>query len=310
MGNLSKIQRERTRDVSDTEAFSERVAGKYVPGPNSFLIERHKPTRFNDPYHHHTSVEINFLCDCEMDYSFSGNTVSIPGGHLVIFWGAAPHRVSAVRGEGHITNIYLSLGQFLRWNLPEDFVKALMSGCVICARKSAEFDLPMLDRIFRERDSGSASWRQMHLSEIGTRLRRVGLEGWSALLPEHHADQKMLANSFSMLHVEGMLRFLTDNSFRPITAADVVDAVNLSHGHAMKLFRQVMGVTIKEQLTRTRLSHARMLLLETDQKVVNVALDCGFKSLSSFYKAFLESDGISPGKFRRIARRPPPTAAE
>ena len=105
-----------------------------------------------------------------------------------------------------------------------------------------------------------------------------------------------------MLHVEGMLRYIADNSFRAITVGDVVDSVNLSHGHAMKLFRQVMGTTIKQQLTRTRLSHARMLLLETDQKVVNVALDSGFRSLSSFYEAFVQTDGVSPAKYRRTVR--------
>ena len=269
------------------------------------MIQRHRPTCFDGPYHHHTSVEINFLSDCEMDYSFSGNTVRIPSEQLVIFWGAAPHRVFAVRGKGQITNIYLSLGQFLRWNLPEGLVEALLSGCVICAEKSIAFDAPMLDRMFEERNPGSASWRQVHLAELETRLRRVGLEGWTTLLEKDRADRKMLKSSHSMLYVGGMLRYIADNSFRTINAADVVDAVNLSHGHAMKLFRQVMGATIKKQLTRTRLSHARMLLLETDQKVVNVALDSGFKSLSSFYKAFLDSDGVSPGKFRQTARHSP-----
>lgn len=65
-----------------------------------------------------------------------------------------------------------------------------------------------------------------------------------------------------------------------------------------------MGVSIKNHLTRTRLSHAKMLLSETDQKIVTVAMDSGFGSLSSFYEAFTEhNDGLSPAKYRRAMRR-------
>ena len=299
---MSELEHQPRADLTDAEGYSERIDGKFVPGPNRILIERHQPTCFNAPFHHHTSVEINFLTGCEMEYTFSGNPITIPSDRLVMFWGAAPHRVSSVNGKGKITNIYLSLGQFLRWNLPENLVEDLLSGCVICADRSVEFDIPMLDRMYSERNPASASWRQVHLSELETRLRRVGLKGWTVLFKRDATDRKMLRSSHSMLHVERMLRFLADNSFRQITAAEVVRAVNLSQGHATKLFRQVMGVTIKEQLTRMRLSHARMLLLETDQKIVTIALDSGFKSLSSFYEAFVQADGVSPGKYRRRAR--------
>lgn len=78
--------------------------------PNSLLIERHQPKLFRTPYHHHTSVEINLLEGCRLGYSFSGTKVVVNPDRLTLFWGAAPHRVTHVEGEGQTTNNYVSLG--------------------------------------------------------------------------------------------------------------------------------------------------------------------------------------------------------
>ena len=294
--------KERHFDVSEIEAFSERVDGNRVPGPNQLIIERHSPRRFDMPYHHHTSVEINFLQGCGMTYSFSGQTVEVEPDRLVLFWGAAPHRVTDVEGQGLTTNIYLSLGQVLRWALPKPLVDTVLSGGVVIARPRADIDNSLMDRLYAERDLNSGAWRKVHLSELETRLRRIGLEGWETALSPDSAEPRVRGNSASMLHVEAMLRYIADNFSRPINVGDVVASVNLSQGHAMKLFREVMGMSIKDQLTRSRLSHARMLLSDTDDKILTVALDSGFKTLSSFYDAFLQSNGVSPGKYRRQLR--------
>ena len=294
--------KDRHFDVSDIEAFSEWVDANRVPGPNQLIIERHRPRRFDMPYHHHTSVEINFLQGCGMTYSFSGKTVDVEPDRLVIFWGTAPHRVTDVHGDGQTTNIYLSLGQILRWSLPKELVDTVLSGGVVIARPRADLDDGLMARLYDDRDRNSAAWRKLHLAELETRLRRIGLEGWETALPPNTADRRVRSNSASMLHVEAMLRYVADNFARPINVGDVVEAVNLSQGHAMKLFREVMEMSIKDQLTRSRLSHARMLLSDTDHKILTVALDSGFKTLSSFYDAFLQANGVSPGKYRRQLR--------
>jgi AraC-like DNA-binding protein len=213
-----------------------------------------------------------------------------------------------VIGQGLTTNIYLSLGQFLRWSLPEPLVNAVISGCVVTARPNPDMDVSLMNRLFAERDQQGGAWRKIHLSELETRLRRIGLEGWDTALSAPEVEHHVRRNSAAMLHVEAMLRFIADNFSRPITVSDVVEAVNLSQGHAMKLFRDIMGVSIKEQLTRSRLSHARMLLSDTDQKILTVALDSGFKTLSSFYEAFIQANGVSPGKYRRNLRVDPGSA--
>ncbi len=298
------------RDAYDLIPYSEQVDQTRVPSPNDFLIERHVPDLFDTPYHHHTSVEINFLENCEMDYSFSGAQAQLKPGHITVFWGAAPHLVSSVRGRGLITNIYLSLGQFIRWGLPSDFMDDILSGAVISSRDVKQSDKVFMDGLIEEQDQKTDAWRRLHLTEIENRLRRLALEGWDILLAPRTTPIQGEITSQAMLHVEAMLRYIADNFTIAINVGDIAAASNLSKGRASALFKSVMGVTIKQQLQRARLSHARMQLTETDIKIASVALDSGFASLSAFYDAFVTENGLSPAKYRANARRSSPFVAE
>ncbi len=289
-------------DIPEFEGNSEMVDLGRVPGLNRLLVERHRPLRFRAPYHHHTSIEINFLEGCNLEYSFSGRQVKLPPNRITIFWGAVPHCVTDVEGVGIITNVYLSLGRLLHWSLPSEMVNPLLAGCVISARTCPDSDAHLFERLFLERSREEVPWRRLHLAEVETRLRRIALEGWDELLDSDGDSQTLMAPAASMRHVELMIRFIADNHSSPINVGEIVESANLSQGHAMKLFRQIMGRSIKEHLTQTRLSHARMLLHETDAKIVTIAYDSGFRSLSSFYGAFVSTYGVSPARYRKDNR--------
>lgn len=300
---------QRLGSVDATVPFSESVDQTRVPTPNNFIIESHRPTLFDTPFHHHTSVEVNFLQNCHLDYSFSGQVAKLKANRLVVFWGAAPHKVTDVYGEGRITNIYLSLGQFVRWGLPSDLVKAILSGEVIASRDDDPLDALLINRIYNEKHLEQTPWRRTHLAEIETRLRRLALEGWSTLISSPSRGNEFSVRSTTMQEVESMLRFISENFTLPINVKDIAAASSLSPARAGQVFRDVLTVSIKKHLTRTRLSHARMLLVETEAKVSSVALDSGFASLSAFYEAFTKEHKQSPAEYRRQSQRSNPFLA-
>jgi AraC-like DNA-binding protein len=292
-----------SKDAVDVIPFSEQVDKTRVPQPNDFLIERHVPASFGTPYHHHTSIEINFLQNCAMTYSFSGQLLTLDPERITVFWGAAPHRVTNVNGNGKITNIYLSLGQFIRWGLPGAMVEAILGGAVIVAAPPSPRDVDFFDRLYGEKGQKSGPWRRVHLAEIETRLRRLALEGWTTALEPRIATDQLELTSHAMQHVESMLKSIADNFTIPINVSDIAQAANLSTARAGQLFKQVMGVTIKQHLQRARLSHARMLLTETNEKISTIGLDSGYPSLSAFYESFGKVNNMSPARYRAHARR-------
>ena len=56
---------------------------------------------------------------------------------------------------------------------------------------------------------------------------------------------------------------------------------------------------IKAYITHIRLNHAQMLLASSDLKIIGVAMDSGFNSLSSFCEAFQTHETKTPAAFRK-----------
>lgn len=290
-------------DTHTSDTTPEYGNARLVPVGEAMVMERHRPRPFKEPYHHHASIEMNFITGCDMDYSFSGEAFTAPTGRPIVFWGAIPHCVTSVKGAGQTINIYVGFAQILGWQLPDTFIDALIGGDVLVAGKEDPLDALQFDRWAREYGRTDAGLRQVLLGEVEMRLRRFALSPWSRLSSGKMQIDAEASGAARVRYIEDMLRFIANNYANAISVSDVADHVNLSPNYAMTLFRRVIGVPIKEHITRIRLSHAQMLLATTDMKILSVAMDSGFGSLSSFYEAFQARLHQSPAAFRRQSRR-------
>jgi AraC-like DNA-binding protein len=98
---------------------------------------------------------------------------------------------------------------------------------------------------------------------------------------------------------ERMAAFLALHYTNPLSVADVGRHVGLHPNHAMTLFKRAFGTPLVTHLIQHRISHAQRLLVTTDEKILDVALDAGFGSVSRFNAAFRRVCGCSPRQYRR-----------
>lgn len=64
-----------------------------------------------------------------------------------------------------------------------------------------------------------------------------------------------------------------------------------------RLFKKEMGMTFHQYCLMLRLQKAEALLLKTSDKIINIALECGFNNISYFNRAFKEQYGMTPGEY-------------
>ncbi len=69
--------------------------------------------------------------------------------------------------------------------------------------------------------------------------------------------------------------------------------------HLGRIFQELVGMSFRDKRAEIRLERARELLAMTDCKIVDVAMESGFKSLSLFNLMFARHFGISPGRWRQ-----------
>ncbi len=88
-----------------------------------------------------------------------------------------------------------------------------------------------------------------------------------------------------------------------VRLSDLASVAGLSTFHFARVFRQATGVTPYQYVRDRRIEHSRVLLLEDNLELSQLALKCGFASQSHFTAAFTKAVGMSPGRFRRNNRQ-------
>lgn len=101
----------------------------------------------------------------------------------------------------------------------------------------------------------------------------------------------------------GFKNSLYDNiSNADFNISDKINKIGYNADYFRRCFKKDFGKTPLEYLTELRINLAKKLLLQTSfQSVENVAVQCGYKDIYYFSKAFKKYVGISPMKYRKIA---------
>jgi len=74
--------------------------------------------------------------------------------------------------------------------------------------------------------------------------------------------------------------------------------VGFSAYHFHRIFREILGEPVKEYIRRLRVERAAYRLKISEETILQIALDAGFKTHESFTRAFQRQFVIAPNKFR------------
>lgn len=73
----------------------------------------------------------------------------------------------------------------------------------------------------------------------------------------------------------------------------------VSAHHLSRQFNKVTGFTFTEYVQMTRIRNAQQMLLNSSEKITDIAAQCGFTSFSQFNRIFNKQNGMSPSAYRR-----------
>lgn len=275
-----------------------------VFGNHSFCAGTNERVQRMPAPHMHSQIELNFVLEGHMKYWFDGRELQVDEGRLVLFWGMIPHQVTDIAEPTRFVCLYAPMSVFLALPNLSRLRDAVFRGAMIEALDIRPYDRDILMRWRQELLSGDELLSEIVRDELTARIRRLDREGWrdlreegSAIPGDDHHDAERI------LHVERMIRFISENALTEISVADVAGATKLHPNYAMALFKRSVGMSINQAIVRHRLDTAQSLLISTDMPVTSIAYEAGFGSLSRFYEAFYQRFRAKPGDFRRrIAR--------
>lgn len=274
--------------------------------PDGFFMQRHRPVIMPET-HSHGHIEVLLPVGCSLTYHTQTGLYRAEPDKLSVLWGHIPHRVTKIEGAGEILIANIPLAELLSWSMPETFLGELLTGKLVSANACDPLYQSLFERWIEDLNSDDTNRCSIARVEIQLSLRRQSLMGWHARklqsLQEENKpsieQQSQMISSRQSSRVIAMIRFIAENFTQPIDIAQIATAGGVSKGHAMGIFKKMLGTNINRFLTQLRLHHAKSALSDTDDKILTIALDSGFGSLSRFYEVFLSETGHTPQSFRK-----------
>jgi AraC-like DNA-binding protein len=83
----------------------------------------------------------------------------------------------------------------------------------------------------------------------------------------------------------------------------IAQKANFSPAHLNRLFQRIYGVSVMYYVRSQRIAAAKNILENGIENIGEIAQLVGFKRANLFCRAFRENTGLTPGQFRRNAKR-------
>lgn len=134
------------------------------------------------------------------------------------------------------------------------------------------------------------------------------LVSWEELSVELAVQAVQLAQGISLqplnappsmvARVTRAVRMIERHSDARLMLAHLAQEARLSPYHFLRMFQCMTGLTPHQYVLRARLREAARRLVNEPEKILDIALDCGFGDVSNFNRAFRAEFHASPRAFR------------
>lgn len=163
--------------------------------------------------------------------------------------------------------------------------------------------LPLAQSLIREMMEMESQYQPLLYSNLNSLfhymlrglLLRPGEEGVKAV----DLSSTVSPPGDSELIVQEAIDFISKNlNARPLTVEKIAQHLHFSARHLSRVFRRDTGMTVMEFVAKRRMEYACQLLLESQFNISKIGGTCGYKTASSFVKAFQRHFGCSPSSYR------------
>ena len=282
--------------------LSERIF-KEVSGPDySFSFKRSEQPYFYDKYHHHPEYELSFV--------EKGNGLRFVGDNI------APFK------EGDMVLLGPNLSHM--WKCDRYYYES--ENKEMCSSYVIHFPERLMEKMFNIPEMVPIN-QLLRKSKQGLKIEGQTKEKVADLLkalPDQSYNERfftflqilyviscdeapeMLSQSYMSTNGEdkqsdrlnAIYNHLLDNLEAKVNLSEIAEIANLSPTAFCRFIKLKTGKSFTHLLNEIRINHACRLLLQSTDKIAQVAMASGFNNLSHFNKQFKSITGKSPSAFQ------------
>ncbi|GGI46453.1 hypothetical protein GCM10008018_17170 [Paenibacillus marchantiophytorum] len=138
------------------------------------------------------------------------------------------------------------------------------------------------------------------LQDIATATRSLNqLRGWAIRIVSAAIEYMDMHHQDVSAVIAKVQKYMDDHLHEEVNREDIAAFVYLNPAYLSRLFKKETGLSISEYMLSIRMDKAKKLLIESGNKISNVAEVTGYGHFSHFAKMFKRVTGISPQEYRK-----------
>ena len=249
-------------------------------------------------FHFHDFDKIVILLSGKVDYLVERRSFSLQPWDILLVGHHVIHKALIDKSMPYERVIIYLDRQFIERAMPEAglmecFERADKQGRYLLSPDEAEKRTiaHLLSSMDMEADSGrfgAQAFRDTLMVQLLITIDRVSLRSAAAAeVPTPQYDPKIAST----------LSYINEHLTASLTVEELAERVYLSKYHFMRLFKAQTGSSVHAYVRQRRLLYAAQLI-RTGVSAGKAAADSGFEEYSTFFRAFRECFGVSPGQLK------------
>ncbi len=272
----------------------------YTQLSNQFIFslfnssKKRKSNKFKN--HHHTDMELGLILKGKGEYILNDVKYTADEGDLFIVRSNEMHCVPTVSTESLVAfNIQLS--PFFLWNICSDYIppqkiQSLINPDISITHKLHDTEIihcikTISNLMESDGESSLFTIRSLVVRTVMLISEKIDVAHTNLVPPVKHLND-----------IQESIGYIKKNYSKQINLDDMAKNAAMSPSYFSKTFKAVTGVSPYNYLMTTRIEKALESLKSSNKTVMEIALECGFLSITSFNKAFKKSVGCIPTDIR------------
>ncbi len=276
--------------LHEKEIFTERYP---------FRLVENTADEFRYPMHWHNAAELVYNAAGTCCISVAGSEYSLGSGELLLIPAGEIHEIISCSKNGKRYFIQFdisSLDGFGGINDVRPFMEKIIKiGAGTCPQLKDSVEKCVMDLIreYESKDYAYALSINARIFDIIVLISR----SQAGSLPD--AGSTRSRTVAGLKQINKAFEYIERNYPQQITLKDISQAVGFSEYYFSRLFKEYTGQSFLSYLNTYRVKQAAKLLKSTERPVLEIALDTGFNSLTTFNRIFRKIKGCSPSYYRK-----------
>ncbi|MCR5415646.1 MAG: AraC family transcriptional regulator [Pseudobutyrivibrio sp.] len=267
----------------------------------SMSVKLYDNDKYEDyPMHWHPAVEIIMPLENGYEMYFGSEREYIREGDVCIICPGCVHAINApINGRRIIFQLNSNYLRFMRDI--EVLISFLSPYYIITPEEQPEIHKRLQELLMEIKDEYMSSVSYSELSIYSKVLEMFALIGKNYARNGNTVSKATsgVRDEYAQIFME-ICDYINAHCSEDLKLDDIADMSGFSKYHFERLFKQFVGVSFYKYVNQKRIAKAQELLIAPGNSVTDVAINCGFTSISSFIRMFKIQKGCTPTEFKSL----------